>query len=324
MQVNQAENKELISIVIPVYNVEAYLRKCFDSILSQTYSEFEAILINDGSTDGSLAICNEYAEKDNRFIVVNQPNKGVSAARNSGLSIAKGAYITFLDSDDTIDCRYLEILRGNLVEASADISMCTWHCEGDTRHEAKRNIEIWDAHQTFWNLFRYKKIDGSVCSKLYGKECIDGLLFDEKLKIGEDQIFAIKAIEKAGKVVFQDIPLYTYYIRNTSAMNSSIDSRYWDIVYRAEWLVAEAKKSYPELYGLFRKEELNIYVTMIIRDIKGRTEESKKIVEYIWPNVKKGKCREYYKYSSKYEFLRFVIIKYFCPVASLLIKIKNK
>lgn len=136
-----------------------------------------------------------------------------------------------------------------------------------------------------------------VCSKLYRKKCIENLFFDEKLRIGEDQIFAIKAIEKANEIVFQDIPLYTYFIRNTSAMNSKLDSRYWDVIYRAEWLVAEANSNLPEMYGLFKKEEINIYVTMIIRDIKSGTEASKKIVDYVWTRVKNTRYGEYAKYA---------------------------
>lgn len=322
--VNQTGEKELISIIVPVYNVEPYLAKCLDSILAQTYLSFEVILINDGSTDESQSICEKYANRDNRFILVNQKNGGVSSARNHGLSIAKGKYITFVDSDDTIDAKYLETLYINIKKANADISMCSWLCNEKWQKKESRKIEVWDTKQTLLSMFKSGKVDGSVCSKLYCTECIQNLRFNEGLRIGEDQIFAIEAIESVNTVVFQDIPLYTYYIRNTSAMNSRLDSRYWDVIYRAEWFRDKANGNVPELSGLFRKEELNIYVTMIIRDMKGRTEESKEIVDYILPRIRKAKCNEFIGYSTLYQFVRFFMIKYFYPVACTVVKIKNR
>lgn len=325
MQVlSNTKNDELISIIIPVYNVEAYLGKCLDSIDKQSYSNFEAILINDGSKDNSLKICEQYVEKDKRFVLVNQNNGGVSKARNAGLLKAKGKYITFIDSDDTVDSKYLEILYGNLRSTSANISMCTWDYEENVVYNDSHMPQCWSRQQTFLEMFKTKKVDGSVCSKLYSRECIDNLFFDENLKIGEDQLFAIEAIERASKIVFQEIPLYTYFIRTTSAMHSKLDARYWDVIYRAEWLMNKAESDLPEMRGLFRKEEINIYVTMIVRDIKSGTDESRKIVDYVWPYVKKAKCSEFVKYSNAYEFIRFVLVKYFYDVAYHLVKIKNR
>lgn len=325
MQVlSNIKEDELISVIIPVYNVEEYLGKCLDSIIMQSYRNFEVILINDGSSDNSLKICEKYADKDKRIVLVNQNNSGVSKARNVGLLKAKGKYITFIDSDDTVDSRYLEILYRNLKSTKADISMCTWNCKENIVYNDRHNLKCWSRQQTFLNMFKTKKIDGSVCSKLYRRECVENLFFDENLKIGEDQLFAIKAIEKASKVVFQEIPLYTYFIRTTSAMNSKLDSRYWDVVYRAEWLVNKAASDLPEMRGLFRKEEINIYVTMIIRNIKSGTDESKEIVDYVWPRVKKARCSEFVKYSNAYEFIRFVLVKYFYSIACYIVKAKNR
>lgn len=317
-------DNELISIIIPVYNVEMYLAKCLDSIIKQSYSDFEVILINDGSVDNSLEICEQYVKKDKRFVLVDQDNGGVSKARNTGLLKAQGKYITFIDSDDTVDSRYLEILYKNIRSANANISMCTWNCEENVVYGKHHKPQCWNRQQTFFNMFKTKKIDGSVCSKLYCRECVENLFFNENLKIGEDQLFAIEAIERASKVVFQELPLYTYFIRTTSAMNSKLDARYWDVIYRAEWLVNKAENDLPEMRGLFRKEEINIYVTMIVRDIKSGTDESKKIVEYVWPRVKKAKCSEFVKYSNTYEFARFVLVKYFYTLACYLIKAKNR
>lgn len=321
-ETSKGNDKELISVIIPVYNVDKFLKKCLDSVLKQTYSDYEVILINDGSTDESAKLCKAYVNLDDRFQLINQSNRGVSAARNVGLKNVKGKYVTFVDADDMIAPQYLEMLYANLKNADADISMCAWSCNQKGKYKNER-IEVWDKKQTLLSMFKNGKINGNVCSKLYRRQCIEGLEFDEKLRIGEDQIFAIQAISRVNTVVFQDIPLYTYFIRNTSAMNSKLDSRYWDVIYRAEWIDNFAKKNMTELSGLFRKEEINIYVTMIIRDMKGRTNESKQIVDCIWPRVKEAKCREFVRYSTLYQFIRFIMVKYFYPIASLIVRIKN-
>ena len=117
---------ELISIIVPIYNVENYLRQCLDSIVSQTYQNFECLLINDGSSDNSADICREYIEKDSRFRYFEKENVGVSSARNLGIERSKGQYITFIDSDDWVDSEYLEVLYRALIEEKADIAISTY------------------------------------------------------------------------------------------------------------------------------------------------------------------------------------------------------
>ena len=114
----------VISIIVPVYNVEQYLRRCVDSILAQTFTDFECILIDDGSPDNCPAICDEYAERDNRIIVIHQKNAGVSAARNAGLDLARGEWIGFVDSDDWCDPGMYEFLYKNAITNQVDISIC--------------------------------------------------------------------------------------------------------------------------------------------------------------------------------------------------------
>ena len=118
--------KELISIIVPVYNVEQYLDDCLISIINQTYKNIEIILIDDGSTDKSGKICDEYAKKDSRIIVIHKENGGVSSARNAGLRIAKGAYIGFVDPDDWIAEDMYEVLYSNAKKYDADVSVCKY------------------------------------------------------------------------------------------------------------------------------------------------------------------------------------------------------
>ena len=313
---------DLISIIVPVYNVEKYIENCLDSLLKQTYENFEIILIDDGSTDSSLTICGFYELKDPRVVVYSQKNQGVSIARNRGLSIAKGSYITFVDSDDIVDSRYLEILYRNIKTENADISMCTW-THNITSAIDDKSIITWNVEETFFQYLRAHIINGNVYAKLYKRRILENVKFKEKLRIGEDQIFVIQAIERSRRIVFQNIPLYFYLVRESSVMNLMMDSRYWDNVYRAEWMVNEAKNNLPVLKGLFRKEELNIYVILMIRDIKEHTKESKKIANYVFPRIKSSKNFEFIKYSTKYEFIRYFFIKYFYSIAKIAVKIKN-
>ena len=117
---------ELISIIVPIYNVENYLRQCLDSIQNQTYQNFECLLINDGSPDNSADICREYLEKDSRFKYFEKENGGVSSARNLGIECSGGTYITFIDADDWVDSDYLEVLYNALIDENADISVSTY------------------------------------------------------------------------------------------------------------------------------------------------------------------------------------------------------
>ena len=119
-------NNELISIIIPVYNAEKYLRQCLDSIINQTYTNFEVLLVNDGSTDSSGMICQEYVENDSRFRYFEKENGGASSARNLGLERSGGAYITFIDSDDWVTPEYLEVLYTTLKENDVDISISSF------------------------------------------------------------------------------------------------------------------------------------------------------------------------------------------------------
>lgn len=130
----------IISIIVPVYNVELYLRQCLDSILSQTFKDWECILIDDGSTDSSPSICDEYVSRDSRFKVAHKINEGLSSARNEALKLAKGEYIGFVDSDDWIEPEMYEVLYSNIKEYNADISMVGYRMEFRGRHSTKHTV----------------------------------------------------------------------------------------------------------------------------------------------------------------------------------------
>lgn len=121
---NEVKSDKTVSVIIPVYNVEKYLPECLDSLLAQTYPHWQAICVNDGSKDNSLQILQQYAAKDKRFVIIDQKNAGVSAARNTALQKASGDYITFLDSDDMLCCQFMEYMVGALENTDSDMVWC--------------------------------------------------------------------------------------------------------------------------------------------------------------------------------------------------------
>lgn len=209
----------MISIVIPVYKVESYLRQCVDSILEQTYQEIEILLVDDGSPDKCGEICDEYARIDNRIRVFHTENKGVSAARNLGLREAKGDYFGFVDPDDWIEPDMYEILLRRLEETGADISVCSMWLEYTNERRAEKDIQdaVYKDSDVVCALLRYE-IDNYVCNKLFRKDCWTNIRFPEG-QTYEDVAAIYRIIMKAHVVSCTSAPLYHYRMRNGSTIH---------------------------------------------------------------------------------------------------------
>ena len=221
---------EKITVIVPVYNVEHYLDKCLDSLVNQTYKNLEIIVINDGSTDNSGIICQEYAQKDNRIIYIEKENGGLSDARNVGLDKMTGSYVTFIDSDDWVELDYVEILYKKIIEYQADISVGNYysynedeetyyfHIYGDSYYE-----KVYDNVSIFENLYESQEMKSfaliSACGKLYKAKLFDYLRFD-KGKLGEDGYFNQKMYLSVNKVVYLNKGLYAYRQRSGSITNT--------------------------------------------------------------------------------------------------------
>ncbi|MBR5126510.1 MAG: glycosyltransferase [Oscillospiraceae bacterium] len=216
-----------LSIIVPVYKVEPYLRRCVDSILSQTFTDLELILVDDGSPDGCPAICDEYAEKDCRVKVIHKENGGLSDARNAGLDTAQGEYIGFIDSDDFIHPRMYEILYRMCVEEKADIAQCEY-----TEFENKLPkpclfgndevlTKVYEASQYVDNYFSgYWWIIGpTVCNKLFSKR-IFGVVRFPVGKLFEDSNVHLDILRMTDRIAVTDSKLYYYYQRAGSIMHS--------------------------------------------------------------------------------------------------------
>lgn len=213
----------LISIIVPVYNAEYTLNRCLDSILNQTFSDWELFLIDDGSTDRSTELCDQYASKDQRIKVFHKKNGGVSSARNIGLSHAKGEWITFVDSDDEIpkntftdECRYFkEDLIVGAYYAKDGEKIQRWFLYSGVYN--KKNILDFYAKNIETSFF------GVVWGKLFKNKLCKGLNFDTNMKVGEDTLFIIQYLQRVNTLRIMDKDVYMYYIPNNFIEKYNLD-----------------------------------------------------------------------------------------------------
>ena len=212
--------EDLISVIIPVYNVEKYLPECIESIVNQTYKNLEIILVNDGSTDESLKICNDYKEKDERITVLDSVNKGVSNARNLGLEISTGKYITFVDSDDFVELDFCEIMLQNIKKTDADCVITGYKRVYPNKNEiiVNSSCQTIDEIEFLDKILEVQTGFGFCHMKLWKAEIIrnNNIKFDKKLLVGEDALFCMQCSTYMKKICLLDKPLYNYRFNNQS------------------------------------------------------------------------------------------------------------
>lgn len=213
-------NNEIISIVVPVYNVEKYLKECIDSILNQTYVKLEIILVDDGSTDSSGKICDEYLKKDNRIKVFHKLNGGLSDARNYGIKHANGKYIQFTDSDDFLDKDMIKILYNNAKENNSDVSICSFYTlkDGIKFTDATHKNKIFSRDEAIKASLLDKEIRNYAWNKLYKKSIFETIEYP-KGKLFEDILTMPKIFLQSSCISLVDIPLYYYRQRNDSIIH---------------------------------------------------------------------------------------------------------
>ena len=223
---------ELISVIVPVYNVENYLEKCLYSLLNQTYSNIQIVLIDDGSTDKSGKICDSYLEKDKRIVVYHTSNRGVSSARNLGLANSKGKYIYFLDPDDYLEVDALEKLHDHIEKFATDLVQCSYYKNYlDKKSEVVHSRAEISKQKAIQSLLRWDGYITSFCwDKLFKRERIGDTTFKTNLKVGEDDLFVFEYLLKCEKVSVIDDPLYNYLIRTNSAIGNIYTAKMKDSV----------------------------------------------------------------------------------------------
>lgn len=228
-----------LSIIVPIYNVEKYLPRCIESILNQTFREFELILINDGSTDNCKEICEKYKRMDSRIIVANKKNGGLSSARNLGIDISKGDYIGFVDSDDFIDVHMYEILLNTINAYDSDIVICDYYKvnEYDIKKYEKMKSNNKDIKvENINNIDAIERIitrDIKIVvawNKIYKRRLFENLRYNEGM-IYEDEFLAHRILYRCNKVSIINSSLYYYVQRKGSIVNSTFSSKKFDKVY---------------------------------------------------------------------------------------------
>ncbi len=220
--------EDLISVIVPVYNVEEYIEKCIDSIISQTFKNLEIILVDDGSPDNCGKICDEYAKKDNRIKVLHKENGGVSFARNIGLQNATGNWITFVDSDDWIENDYIEQLLKIGKQDNVDVILCGYNRINNTTKQeinATGGKEKYNHSEYLIKTLNPQTGFGFCHMKLIKRDAINGLIFDEKLVVGEDALFNIQLSKNIKKAVFYKKALYNYR-NNANSVVKKYDDNY--------------------------------------------------------------------------------------------------
>ena len=269
------EKEDLISIVIPVYKVEKYLDKCIKSIINQTYKNLEIIIVDDGSPDKCPQMCDEFAQKDKRIKVIHKENGGLSDARNAGIDIAKGKYITFVDSDDYITDDYVEYMYNLIKKYNTKMATCETqivHIESDEKKQEQfqENIEVLTARDLFYKILFAQKSDVSAYSKLYETKLFDDIRYPKGV-VYEDTATTYKLIEKCDKIATGNKKCYFYcarpnsiskmsgfnkneidYIKNTDEMLKYLQNKYVDL---------EQAINRFELYANFRILRLLLFTT---------------------------------------------------------------
>ena len=239
-----------ISIIVPVYNVEKYIKKCINSILSQTFKDIEIILVNDGSTDHSGKICDDFAEMDSRIRVFHKKNGGLSDARNFGINHAIGDYLGFVDSDDYISEDMYDFLYSNAIKYKADISTCGIY----NVHKGKK-IEINEHYSSLANkkeaielVLDGKFLVANAVSKLYKKEIFNNIRYPQG-KIGEDAAVILEVLNACNRIYIDTTQKYYYYHRGGSITSNSFTKKDFDIIDIWENNELWINNNYPDLYS---------------------------------------------------------------------------
>lgn len=249
----------LVSVVIPIYNVENYLERCVESIINQTYTNLEIILVNDGSPDNCPNICDNYAKIDNRVRVIHKINGGLSDARNAGLAIAKGDYISFIDSDDWVELSMFEEMVRILLKDGSDIISCgvKWVEEDGTllRDISNDKSELINNYEAVKEIIVDGKLKQHVWNKIYKAELIRDIPF-EKGKYHEDVYWSYQVFGVANKVSLITKSYYNYVQRANSIMGEGYSVKRLDALDAMRNRCDYIKQNYPDLYNL----ALNTYL----------------------------------------------------------------
>lgn len=314
----------MVSVIIPVYNVGKYIREALDSVINQTYTNLEIIIVDDGSTDESGEICDEYAQKDNRIIVIHQENKGIGPARNAGLEIMKGKYVAFLDPDDAYSPFFISSMLNKIEKEDADIVMCRYSaCKTEGTLANFKSSIIMPAIKTgIYNrvdslrAFLCGKISFNMMNKMFRSTLWDKIRFT-KFSPGEDVDANFRAIDKCCKFVVLDQVLYFYRIRPGSIMTERTSKKICVSIRFQHYFNKYLEKYVPEILSEEQmSDRYNAFLFDRIKDYLaccGKKEEDWKILRR---KIKKLVIIKYYEIGKENVGLKnrvSYIMMFICP-----------
>lgn len=277
-----------ITVIIPAYNAEKYIKACVESVEKQTYRDIEIILVNDGSTDGTAEILNTLKAEYNNIKVIHKENGGVSSARNTALAAAEGDYIGFVDADDWIEPDMFELLADAMEEKGAQLVSCGLFYDSADRTQYtvyEKNTakpQISDIISPYGGIMLVPQISGYLCNKLFSKELVTGLFFDEKLAQNEDLLFVTEYLKSGSKMVNVEKKLYHYRMGNT-VPSTEFNARSLSMIEAYERIWECYMKQAPEYAVTAEKNLLKIFL-----NFKGRLGLSKIKDDALHKKIKDG------------------------------------
>lgn len=241
--------ENLISVILPIYNVSDYLDRCMKSVINQTYKNIEIIMVDDGSTDDSALKCDEYKEKDDRIVVFHKENGGLSDARNYGIKRASGDYITCVDSDDFVDLDYIEYLYSLITKYNVKMSICqhrVLYSNGKVKEFGKSGEEVLLSKKCLERMLYHDVIDTSAWAKLYDRSLFSDVEYP-KGKLFEDIGTTYKLMLQCNNVAVGYESKYNYIIRRDSIVNCSFNPKKFDLLEMTDKMADDVLKIYPDL-----------------------------------------------------------------------------
>ena len=308
-----SEEQPIISVIIPVYNSEKTISRCVDSIIDQTYTDLEIILVNDGSSDKSGEICDRYALRDKRVKVIHKSNDGVSSARNCGLDVCSGDYISFIDSDDYIEKTMYDELLLRMNQENTSISLCAYYYISSDKKDIvsyENGVTSTTSEQLLLDIFNYRHM-GALWNKLFKKDLFSRngtqIRFNEDINFCEDVLILTRLVETNGKIAVSTKPMYNYVVYANSLCHGKIDERRLSITKALDLIVEQCSNKFPSIVNSARYFLVTNKIKVLLDLYENKTQNQQHIV-----SVKKQLKSQYKKCALKIRLRILLAVN--CPM----------